>query len=214
MRLRQLPARYAFTLDDQRTIEVERIGQGRFTTAYRAVSDLNLVYLAVNEERGDYSKHILADCDTNPHLPIVRALGELNDRQVYATQYYRPLTASSKQAWQEFKAIAAARETAWAEVIRAQQGKMRVCDCGYLVMARTLELLHGSISDDLYTALAAIQDAAGNYGSSYVYEFAKRNLAVSDDGRLILLDPIFDLATIEREQAEARKRSERRYAYR
>lgn len=54
---------------------VRQIGKGRFTTAYRDTSDLSVVYLAVNEQAGDYSKRILLDVSPTPYIPALSYIG-------------------------------------------------------------------------------------------------------------------------------------------
>lgn len=66
---------------------------------------------------------------------------------------------------------------------------------GRYVNQHTLDLLKNRVSDTLLESLQDISDSASNYGASYVFEFAPRNLAV-DGGQLILLDPVFDVEAI------------------
>lgn len=200
--------------------KVEQIGKGRFCTAYRSLAHTSVVYLVVKEEAGDYSKHILGDC-TGSYFPELERLGDCGDRTVYRTRYYERLTAKHKHAWAEFKRLAAARETAWQEITRKQAKNnhntpMHVF--GVDVANRTIEIICeqgrlGAIGTNgaMIDALEQLVNSMSNYGSSYTFEFAARNLAVNDHGRLVLLDPVFDLETIAKDHAARLKRAQRHY---
>lgn len=201
-----LPTNYTL---EHRPVEVEQIGKGRFCTAYRAIADQSIVYLLVAESQGDYSKEILSHCSPSPYLPQIEQLGEIGDRRLYQTRYYHPLKAKHRTAWQQFRLLQSAAETARKETIQhlMQHWWMRGHEC----MQRTIELLEDTIPADLSSTLEHLATWAGDYAQSYTFEFAARNLAVDDDGHLILLDPIFDMETIGKQRIASARRRERRY---
>ncbi|HMG11727.1 MAG TPA: hypothetical protein VK571_00995, partial [Gemmatimonadaceae bacterium] len=61
------------------------------------------------------------------------------------------------------------------------------------------------ITSELVEALESLQSAASDYGSTWWFEFAKRNCAVDAHGNLVLLDCIYDRQQVEREHAAAAK---------
>ena len=215
--LKALRPQFHLEIDGSATV-VQQIGRGRFTTAYRPVTDLphDLVYLFVREEHGDYSKRILEEAakgeppEVRDYLPVLEHLGarevvngyprtSTGELAVFRTRFYLPLTAKHVRAWREFKALVAARDEAWREQINWQD--RRWMQNGHAVMDRTIDLLdkRGEVPPALIEALRAIRDAAGNYGASYVFEFAKRNIGIRGaGGNLILLDPVFDIETVQR----------------
>lgn len=181
---------------------VIRIGRGRFCTAYRSVKTPDVVWLVVKQHEGDYSKEILRDI-RNPHVPKLEWAGDFGESAVWKTRYYRKLTAKHKQAWKDYRTLSRARIEAWDK---------HACDHTTVRGINTIDaVLTGVkplISEDLYGALESIRDACTNYGGSYVFEFAPRNLAVNDTDRLILLDPVFDLYTIERDHNKRIKKAQ------
>ena len=69
---------------------------------------------------------------------------------------------------------------------------------GYEFNQTLLSHLKDKIPNPLWEALYAIIEAAENYGSSYKIEISKSNLGVSQRGRLILRDVIFDMTLVEK----------------
>lgn len=200
--LRRLTPRYMLTLEGIGGVEVTRIGKGQFCTAYRCTNNEDRVYLVVDDERGDYSKDILADCD-GPYFPELEKVGDLRGKTVWRTHYYRRLKASDTAAWQQFKLMAGCNLQARAEIL---SGHADYVYRGREAVDRTIDLVR--VTDaELADALQVLADAAANYGSSYTFEFAVRNLAVDSDGHLILLDPVFDLETMAKENRKREKRA-------
>jgi hypothetical protein len=172
------------TLDDGSTIMVERLGQGRYTEAWKAHGDI--VYLRVKE--GEYSKEILevlTRTERNIHIPKCSRVG--NDTGAftwYKMPLYFPLAASSKRAWSDFKALRKMREDAY-DINRMRQMASDV-------NARFDDAVQEStLSPSIKEAVALIVNEACNYGE-YLIEITKKNCAVDRSGNLILLDPLFD----------------------
>lgn len=209
--IKRLTPRYQLKVEHGAVCEVERIGKGRFTVAYLETStsrELASVFLVVNEDAGDYSKHILSNCD-GPYIPHLDRIGYVQaGHTVWQTHYYRRPRATDTLAWKQFRAIAKCREDAYTEVMRAADTRKRpYYTLGHDVMVLTIDKLRAEHNyPELADALQQITDACCNYGSSYVFEFAARNLGVDNDGGLILLDPVFDLESMERMNQAAAKR--------
>lgn len=215
--IKRLTPRYMLHVEGGQSIEVERIGKGRFTVAYLETStsrELASVFLVVNEDAGDYSKHILSNCD-GPYIPQLERLGYVQaGHTVWQTRYYRRPRATDTLAWKQFRAIAKCREDAWTEVMRSTDTRKRpYYTLGADVMQLTIDKLKAeyAFSGALTDALEQIAGESANYGSSYVFEFAARNLGVDNDGGLILLDPVFDLESMERVRQAELKRHQHRY---
>ena len=207
------------------TIKAEKIGQGRFVTAYRSLADPSVVYLRSRGEHPeygcDYSKEVLANCDVMTHLPRVEREGSIGDDYLFTCPYYSRLTAAHKTAWKQYKLLAKLREDAWRAVVMPKSHEGGISRYGSDVnlhvihaLGEHLSMLEQSNKLDEYvncnvllSALQEIVDAAINYGHDYVFEFAPRNLAVDESGRLILLDPIFSLEYMERERNAKAKRA-------
>jgi hypothetical protein len=165
IKLTMLPPRARLTLDDGTTVDVERIGRGRYTTAWK---NSHYVYLQTHEK--DNSKDLLAHVPANPHIPTVTPLGYFGGQspfRLYREPLYKPLTAKDRDAWRLFKKLHQAREDAFRDTM-SKAGAFRRAD---LDAARINEALEVRVQDDAdlpETIKAAIRDLAyqcANYGA-------------------------------------------------
>ena len=192
-------------------IPVQQIGKGRFCTAYRQLDKPEQVYLVVKD--GDRSKEILSNClpIEGPHLPELERMGMMGDAYVWQTRYYERLTAKHKEAWAQYKILRDLTEKTWPTLQRRANYAYNAW--GYDLMAAVVEGLADHCTAKrldwwrLHKALEAVMNSAADYGASYTFEFAPRNLAVRADGKLILLDPVFDLDVTAADMAAARKKA-------
>jgi hypothetical protein len=187
-------------LPDGKTVEVERIGQGRYTTAWANGSK---VYLQTSEK--DYSKEILSTI-SGPHIPKCDYVGNLDGPyRLYSMPKYRKVTArETPEAWAQLRELIRLREMARMEFLRAG-----AIPDGYDINERFREMVDEEghvLPRSLVLDLHKVLDAAGNYGE-YTIEFRKANVAANKAGRLILLDPLFDMAEIRASQERARRRA-------
>lgn len=190
-----------------KSYDVERIGRGRYCTAWR--NGTEHVWLQVHEK--DLSKDALSNAEDNPHLPKCEAFGWFDGDapyRLYREPLYQPLKAAHKVAWQQFKSVYAAFEDArradfgrWNDTRNVSQ---RTSDFN----TRFLELVGGSptIPDTLRDAVRILVQSAAAYGD-YGLEISKKNCAVGSEGQLILLDPLFDRAEVEEHYRKARQRA-------
>lgn len=208
--LKMLPPRAQLTLPDGATVEVEKIGKGRYTTAWR---NSHYVYLQTHEN--DSSKELLSRLPDNPHLPKVECLGIFDGNSPYRLfrePLYQPLTAKHRKAWELFKLVKTARDEAERESRHARAWTRS--DPGTDAMELN-QLFEDKIVDATYIpeplkdAVRKLTYACANYGA-YCIEITKKNCAVDADGNLILLDPCFDLAEV-REAMEKRMKAHRGY---
>jgi hypothetical protein len=205
MRLKMLAPRAELTLPNGDKVEVERIGKGRYTTAWRNCSS---VYLQTNEK--DYGKEIVcrAAHSKNPHIPVCTQLeSEGSMYNWYKMPLYQPLTAKSGKAWQDFKVL----KQMWEDARRSIGYDPKRTDEQdvYATNAAFGELVDDStyLDESTKEAVRILLDECGNYGT-YTIEITKKNCAVDGEGNLILLDAVFDLAEVrsqwKKKQQQAR----------
>lgn len=195
-----------FTLTDEHGASrtVQRLGAGTWCTAYRDMGDPTRVYLSIKE---DPSKEILRMA-AGPHVPQLEQIGYLGDNVLWRTTFYHRLTAKHRTAWKQFRLLQRAAADPEILAIRNRPGFARN-SWGHDTMQAIAAYVDRAGEKQLGEALARIADAACNYGLTYVFEFAVRNLAVDTDENLILLDPVFNMDVIEAKYNEAAKRRRR-----
>lgn len=206
------------TYDDPSTggpvsVEVTRIGRGRYTTAW---ANGTKVYLQTSDR--DASKEILSNLAVpprNPHTPDCTLLDSFaGDYRLYSTPRYRKVTArETPQAWKQLKTLIAMRDDARREACKDRSRS----DLGYAINDAFRNIIDADqcgpaprLPASLYEALKQLLDEASRYGE-YTIEFRRANVAADADGTLILLDPLFDLAEVRRAKEERMKRAARRY---
>jgi len=205
--------RAVLTLPNGRAVEVERIGRGRYTTAWANGSH---VYLQTHEK--DASKEILEVVgrgERATHIPDCRHLGAFaGPYRLYSMPKYDKVTArTTPAAWAQLQALIKLREEAWQLALKREN---RAPD-GYAINDAFRELLDdvaagcglvepGVLPNSLVEALRAVLDEAANYGE-YTIEFRRANVAADKQGRLILLDPLFDGAEVRKANQEAQRKA-------
>lgn len=187
------------TLNNGEIIPVEFIGKGRFSEAWKNCTSVYVITRA-REWGTDYAKemlsHLTDDETFNKHIPMVEYLGDIDGRddKVYKMPLYEKLTAKYVKAWSQFKLLEAAKEQAWNETMAKvdYRKKFNPYDC-VVVNDRTIELLtEQGLDEELLEALQLLRDNITNWGTQFLFEFEKRNLCVDSQGKLILLDCLFD----------------------
>jgi hypothetical protein len=180
------------TLDNGETVEVERIGKGRFSTAWR-----NCAHVYLQTKENDYGKEMYSHLSPNKHLPAIEYAGEFGHTyKLYKAPLYQPLTAKHKQAWADFKTLQGIWESAQIASRAKWNGPLAY---RVLIVRQTFRDLTNDatyLSDDLKDAVNQLLDACENYGDTWTLEVVKKNSCVSESGDLILLDYIFDMQII------------------
>jgi len=208
--LKNLPRRAMLTPDKGAAVEVEQLGRGRYTIAWRSVANPSAVYLQVRDV--DKSKELLSRLE-GPHIPKLEYCGQFEaEETLYLTQFYAPLTAKNKAAWNVYKVLSRYAEQAYRQNQPQSYGRQEPLNVqrvneDFASMVEEDDELPQSIREDV----RALVSWSCSYGD-YMVEIAKRNLAV-DGETLILLDPVFDQAEVARTNREAAKRAERRNLY-
>jgi hypothetical protein len=172
-----------------------RFGRGRFTTAYRSG---NTVYTLV---RGDYTKEaVWLYAGKSIHIPQTEQIGsyevrpvkgEAYDMYVYRMPYYDKLTATSKEAWAQFKVLAKLWDQAYRTAI-AKYPKVPSWCYGEVLQVLNCLVQESELPDSLKEAFESVADAGASYGAEIGVEILRRNLKVDSSGNLILLDILFD----------------------
>lgn len=187
------------------------LGRGRYTVAFRLAGDGPVILYSYF---GDMCKEILASLqgaheedevwyeDRNPHLPAIEHIGTFsaprvaNDVLVYRAKWYEPLTAAHQEAWAQRNELHRAREEAYAEIIREPyMARYEGVTVNYQVATRA------RVPGRLKAALMALSNGAVNYGAGYMFDgFKKGNQGVDEEGRLVLLDPLYNAEEVYEER--------------
>jgi len=95
-------------------LDVIFLGKGTWTNAYRDEGGRS-AFLNVRRGRGrifggtvDYSKDILVNCNSIPHLPAVERLGGVDGNEWFLSPLYQPLKAANVKSWTQYRALEAA----------------------------------------------------------------------------------------------------------
>jgi hypothetical protein len=108
---------------------------------------------------------------------------------------YRPLTAKSGKAWEDFKLLKSllddARKSLGYNAKRTDYAEAYMVRSAFQEMTDHATYLQETIKE----AVRQLCDECCNWGA-YTIEITKKNCAVDDDGNLILLDAVFDLAEV------------------
>lgn len=211
--------RSTLTFDSGKTERLKPLGKGMFTRAYVTEGKRKPEVYLFTGDSGDYSKDILIEArrqTRSAYLPKVEKVGDTNDATVYKEPLYRsPLRKyDGEKAYAEYKALK--RCWKWAESeVRSKHGWRMVQHMGFEVMDTVVSCMKGSklgkgkaakpVSKALVRALDSVRDNAVNYGAEWTFEFSPKNLATTESGQLILLDPIFSMEAARRVR-ESRRR--------
>jgi hypothetical protein len=203
--------RAILTLPDGSPVEVERIGKGRYTTAWATVAygdGSKVVYLQTSEK--DASKEVLASLSGKPHLPKIEHLGSFERREyrLYVMPRYRKVTArDTPTAWRQLKELIRLREMAATWAMQRRSITWDGYDLNDCFREALREESH-ELPEELVESLTELLDAAANYGE-YAVEFRRANVAADAAGRLVLLDPLYDVAEVREANRAARQRANR-----
>jgi len=195
-------------------VPMKRIGKGMFARAYRDRSDPSKVWLFVDDRA--HEKEILwmlrDEAEDNPHLPKIERMGFTEDETVYRMPFYHKLTkARAPEAWREYMEIKRCLDEQVSHGRNLFQGYERTyaavqCLKDGPTPSWPSSLVTARVSELTLEALESLRDTAADYGSNYWMEISPRNLAVDDDGNLVLLDILFDAKLVRNiRQQEAKK---------
>ena len=189
-------------------IPLRQIGKGAFSVAYTEKTPTPGRRSRVFVVSGDniYDKELLAmahdDAPKNPHLPRVERFGHTHDKAVFVMPLYKsPLRKDDDPVgWRDYLALKKCRDAAYAP---AYGGPYKEGRSGYEINEAVYECAEASgVRPSLLEALRVLIDTASNYSAEYVFEFSPRNLA-TDEGRLVLLDVLYDREALMRQREAA-----------
>lgn len=189
---------HTLVFEDGTEVPVSRLGRGQWSTVWRNGSHAYSI-----TKSGDIGKEAISwfcSESDNPHIPVIERVGMSGDDYVYKMPVYEKLTAKHKDAWEQFRLLEKYRDEAWREVLSSPNklAGLRWLEDGYLIAQRTIEKYREDKNHvpEIADAMQEILDAGMNFGSSCCFEFAKRNLAIDDHSRLVLLDILYDLKEV------------------
>jgi hypothetical protein len=159
--------------DKPTTLEVEKLGQGMFTKAYKVLSE---VYLLTCDPMKEIYTII-----TGTHLPVTEKIGYQGEKEVYRSVLYQPLTKEHTAAWGHFREL------------KRLLGDSRGTYVRYVEEDKIESL---SIPNQMKHDLINLFNWALNYDYNSFFEVSPRNLKVDSDGNLILLDVVVSLTTL------------------
>lgn len=213
-----VPAEYAHEWKTAPKHRAQFLGRGHSTLAFRLAGDGPVILYVYF---GDFCKEILTGLQgahdeggvwhegRNPHLPEIEQIGVFDapryadDIRVYRAKWYAPLTAAHKEAWALRNELQRVRDEAYSEIItRPEAACYEGVTVNYAVQTRA------RVPDSLRGALEQLTNEAANYGAGYMFDgFKKGNQGVDEEGRLILLDPLFDAEAVYREHLARLRRA-------
>lgn len=165
------------------------IGNGKYSNAFRAESG-NSVFIFTYF--GDKCKEILSDCyrdQFNVHLPKMERVEKQRDVRIYKSKYYEQIRKFYWESWHIRKELYLARERAYKRVIKSPE---EVCYKAVLLNHETLDQIR-NVPRPVARAVASLCEISASYGDNFMLDaFTVRNTAVDAQGRIVLLDPIYD----------------------
>ncbi|MFM9972922.1 MAG: hypothetical protein ACKVQK_31485 [Burkholderiales bacterium] len=172
------------------TIQAEFIGKGQFARCYR-VGDSVYSFVNNGNRHSDYSKEAVsmwADSN-NVHIPQIEKMGNYDNKHgygiLYKMPYYESLSVKHAEARSQFKKLKKAFDKNLWNVSN---------ELGFEKNQRLIQYLRDNSPEleSIIDALESIDGAGRNYGDNYIIEIGKRNIKVDSEGRLILLDVLFN----------------------
>jgi hypothetical protein len=182
-------------------VRLAPLGRGSFTEAYLEVGGEGRVF-AVTRGRGhgkEVAAEVAAALPENSHVPRVVHVGRLAGpahaarRDVWVMPYYRtPVTRLDHPEAGEVRRLLHA---AWTDAYRALGNR----ECNYLLNQYTvLRARARGVPGAVVEALDILVQAAARRSLDYVVELAPADVGVDREGRLVLLDVIYDEAALKR----------------
>lgn len=185
------------------TIAVRRLGEGSFATAWQDVAVPSRVWVRVPWASLDFSKELVARLlqkMDNPHLPFIRQVGRDEAATFYVMPFYHmPLRKGnlSVEGWAQAKALRACHKAAYANAWKWGIDVSVKAREDILACARRDPVL--AASPLLLEAIEGLHEFAYDYGRGAAFDsFTSRNLGADSEGRLVLVDAIFNQEAIAR----------------
>lgn len=185
-------------------IPLAKIGQGMFAAVYRETTGQQRVFAIVDE--GVYDKEVAVmaheDDPRNPHLPRVERFGMLTDNRSIFTMPFYTVPYRVANANPASRAAFTALRTCINSIFPRHDARTgRQTERGYETASRKLACIEeagAKIPPKLVDAVRGLHEMSKNYGDQYDFEFSPRNVATDDQGKLVLLDVLFNRDNVDR----------------
>lgn len=200
---RRLPELGLTIVPSDVTIAVRHLGEGSFATAWQDVAVPSRVWVRVPWASEDFSKELVARLlqkMDNPHLPFIRQVGRDEAATFYVMPFYHmPLRKEnlSVEGWAQAKALRACHRAVYSNVWKWGMDVSVKAREDILACAKRDPVL--SASPLLLEALEGLHEFAHDYGRGAAFDsFTPRNLGADSEGRLVLVDAIFNQDVLAR----------------
>ena len=142
------------------------------------------------------------DDPRNPHLPRVERFGMLTDnRSIFTMPFYTVPYRVANANPASRAAFTALRRCINSIFLRHDARTGRQTERGYETASRKLACIEeagAKIPPKLVDAVRGLHEMSKNYGDQYDFEFSPRNVATDDQGKLVLLDVLFNRDNVDR----------------
>lgn len=185
------------------------LGSGKFATAYVRKED---VYLYVFHN--DCSKSILAQAyreHPSPHLPKIERLGRMtldgHKVDIYKAKFYYHVMASrlTKENRDIVNILQEAHDEACTKfpnnIVRTNKSED---------FNRVITQAKG-LPDSIRTTLINLAEISLDWGDHYIFDnFHTRNLGLNGKGKLVFIDPMFDMDKVQKDFDQRRRATHQR----
>ena len=185
------------------TLALRYLGHGKFATAWADEAVPERVWVRVPWAAKDWSKELTARLllrVDNPHLPYVRQVGVDGEATIYVMPRYKmPLlrTDVSDEVWAQVKALQRCHKKAYEHAW--QWGRSQNAQAREAIVACAQQDPAFASAPLLLEALDALNQQAYDYGDGAAFDtFPARNLGTDAQGRLILVDTVFNQEAVAR----------------
>lgn len=178
-------------------IEVRKINEGQFSKVYLGKD--GLIYHLIASEHCDYSKEAIYLWGQCEHSPEIERLENVHISYygdwfyVFRMPRYFALKGKNKKIIEKI-------QDNWENHLRDWENwRLRQRKTAYEFVMKwfdnCLETL--DIPDEIKESIVCIYDSVVNYGQSFLLEFQFRNVKQDKNGKIILLDIVFDVEKVD-----------------
>jgi hypothetical protein len=163
------------------------LGRGHWSTAYLSEDGVT-VYLYT---RDDPMKEAASHAE-GLHLPPIARHGYTVrrgiDYDIYSMPYYRNITPADKEAWAVMRELCRTREAVWRRDVSGHWPPRRY----FLPEVSYNTIQEADVPDTVRESLESLYYWGCNYTSDLGMEYARRNIGVDAEGRIIFRDVLYD----------------------
>ena len=183
------------TLPNKKEIKVKKIGKGHATTAY--LGEDRWVYLVTSDKSGDKSKEILSEFHANKeackHIPYVEKIGFISKRggteySLYRMPWYKTIRATDKKAYKQLREL----DKILGSIRLSGMYGRPLTRYDWITKAHDSVESSATLLPSIKQAVIDLCDHLIDYDGDWRFETGKNNIAVDEEGNLVLLDFFFD----------------------